>query len=543
MQHGAGLLISGAEKLAASVSDKRRKRLKKLALRVQMPPRATPLASTGNSLPAGFTYLAQLVAHDMTQIADPYFLEDGERDEISTARSKPLCLETLYGDGPMGTPLVYEYSGGRKHFGRNGRLRLGLVRAHAPGGSIGSPQARDIPRLGCPMFKDADDPVSAGWPCPADVLAGNYPRNSETDNAATEPLLADQRNDDNLLVSQLLTVFIRLHNLFYDEAFAQEKKIVPAFRRARLATTAIYQSILAEELFPALLDPVVWEHYYHKNGHDNIDTKDPVPALFKHGAFRIGHSMVQNQYAISRLPTKPIKEFLKRETVAGASQLPITDKWIIDWVDDGAGFFDVPGSTARNRGREMGPSINSSLLAERAILGESAGLASGPAKIISLTYVDYLRAEMLVGHSLLEIRHGLPESFFPSGSLYHDLSKAEKEIVKWLEVPSDYPRPLITSSQLTLKERKKIAAKAPLPFLVQFEAMGGNQPSKRPQRGVKMGPLGSALIARTVAPVLNEHKSKRMKGLAVAKKLLNLSDTHTKNMGSLVRFLDDRVNA
>ena len=162
---------------------------------------ATYMRSTGNPedddndmLPAGYTYLAQLVAHDLLHNVLPLpgsNLEqpDATRDDLERDyRTNRLVLDTIYGGGPSIHPLAYVVRNEPAGTGLQIAPRRG---ARAGGGQRGVQTGR-VPRYPparCPHLNDA--PSARGAP---------------------DALLADPRNDDNLILSQLTALFHELHN-------------------------------------------------------------------------------------------------------------------------------------------------------------------------------------------------------------------------------------------------------------------------------------------------------------------------------------------
>src|SRR5207247_7319418 len=65
-------------------------------------------AATDNPrIPAGFTFLGQFVAHDIT--ADrSLLLHHARLNELRNFRTPRLDLESLYGGGPTGSPYLYD---------------------------------------------------------------------------------------------------------------------------------------------------------------------------------------------------------------------------------------------------------------------------------------------------------------------------------------------------------------------------------------------------------------------------------------------------
>lgn len=528
LSHGLQLNALGNAGLLERVGQPRADLLRKLAARMQVDATDEHLKKPG--IPAGYTYLGQLVAHDMTKPIDPLFLGDAMLDEISATREWPLFLETLYGDGPIGTPLIYQLSGEDAHLGRNGKLRLGLVRGQGSVGEQVTISARDIPRLGCPVSNSQFSPAQRGRPILSECVEGLFGSDNAERTVATEPLLFDPRNDDNLIASQLLTVFIRLHNLLYDRVSrTNEGDMLQRFRFARNMTSAIYQHILLRDYFPKILDGKVWRFYRDLKGRDDLPYRDQtgsrfhVPPMFKHGAFRMGHAMVNRDYMMPRLGGKTsLTGFLKFETTRSRNSLPVTEDWVIDFIGERHGFFDSDLGKAGNKSRAFSPSL------VRTLNSESREAADGlfdqepeAQKELSLTFLDLLRAEKTVGLPFEEIRGAVEKTGLLKGSTFETAEKGREAIQRWLLRSQSACGPPLTEG-----EANQIAANPPLPFAVMFEA-------KNKQR---LGKLGSALVARTVAPILMDstYKSKRSDGLASASKYLNIPEKKLGEIATLI---------
>ena len=125
-------------------------------------------------LPAGYVYLGQFLAHDMTQlVVEEAKTKTGHntlghrkpRVGLSQLRTPSLDLDSVYGQG-FDDPLCYVDKD-------NGEMILGLT------------SLADVPS------------------------ANDLPRNS-SDKIA---LIPDTRNDENFIVAQLHLVFLKLHNL------------------------------------------------------------------------------------------------------------------------------------------------------------------------------------------------------------------------------------------------------------------------------------------------------------------------------------------
>ena len=163
----------------------------KLTKRVRLS-RAEP-GDSNSGIPAGYTYLLQFIAHDMVDSVLSFNLHDSDIiPGARNARSEPLRLETLYGNGPDECPHAYEYTRHQQTQGLIPRIRL---------------------RLG----ERAHEPLPAGNPyCPFRDIARNTAQKSrdgsDADTLLTEAMLADPRNDAHALISQITVLFQLLHN-------------------------------------------------------------------------------------------------------------------------------------------------------------------------------------------------------------------------------------------------------------------------------------------------------------------------------------------
>ncbi|MEP3478604.1 MAG: heme peroxidase family protein [Fuerstiella sp.] len=265
-------------------------------------------------IPAGMTYLGQFIDHDITldlteglptSVLDPTAIENG--------RTPGLDLDSVYGAGPGegSNSAAYEDDGLHLTLGQTtGRDIFGVDEAFP----------NDLPR------KPADDPE-----CPRAAIIG------------------DGRNDENLAVAQTHLAFLKFHNRIVDEGNH-------SFEDARRVARQHYQSIVLHDFLPRLVDPAVADDVA-TNGRkffmpDGLAAgmRPCMPVEFSVAAYRLGHSMIRNEYEWNRVfsSTGPgsiatlglVFEFSEVSTHRGIFTEPtVPSDWIIRWNS----FHDFTG--------------------------------------------------------------------------------------------------------------------------------------------------------------------------------------------------------
>src|ERR1041385_2872099 len=196
-------------------------------------------------IPSGYTYLLQFVAHDLVHSAIPLSVAGSVGAGTANARRTPLQLETLFGSGPVGSPFVYALDAPNDD--RRTKLRLGRTRWKHLNATGGCP-FRDIARAQAENVTGIDRSIAG------------------VRIALTEALVADPRNDDHAVMSQLTELFALLHNALIDLIRRQEQgsgrnsQFGAAYKRflcAREAVTLTYHNILRNDLMRRGLHPAV----------------------------------------------------------------------------------------------------------------------------------------------------------------------------------------------------------------------------------------------------------------------------------------------
>jgi hypothetical protein len=300
--------------------------------------RYTTPDSRDPTIPAGFTYLGQFVAHDLTFDRTAAALGSAVSvQEMVQGRSPALDLDSLYGRGPTKDPALYQLDGMK--------LRTGTT------------ASADFPRNDPGVNVDR-----AGFDL---ARVGEGSTKSERQTA----LIPDRRNDENLTLAQMHLAFIRFHNRVVD-TFAAERpsSADDVFERTRAAIVKHYQWMIKTDFLPRIVDPDVLNDVFTRGRRWFESAASPadkptMPVEFSVAAYRFGHSMVRDAYEWNRVfqtagpgPVARL-DLLFRFSGASGNLSPEGDpndrdsggferlptNWIIDWRR----FFDF-GEAKRN---------------------------------------------------------------------------------------------------------------------------------------------------------------------------------------------------
>lgn len=295
--------------------------------------------------PAAFTYFGQFVFHDMV-FSRVFGVEPGRRRNrnLRNAVSFGLDLSGLYGRGPSVDGHLYD----TPEANRPGTCRFPLGLPRMPDGS-------PVEAASCP-----------GWDVPRIDLGGGFisARGRQT---SYRPLIADVRNDDNLMLSQLLATLMCTHNRLVDVQLDNGvRDAVVAYDRARTFLTGAYRRTVIHDYLWRMLDPGVWAMFFSKTG----DWRGPhvhqlrrrglsgLPVEFTFGAARFAHAMVRRSYRVNHqfdLEPGNLQEMLSFSSQRENGDVPVPVKWIVDWkrfAGDGDGV---------QRARRISPFLSPSL--------------------------------------------------------------------------------------------------------------------------------------------------------------------------------------
>ncbi|HRD78313.1 MAG TPA: peroxidase family protein [Hyphomicrobiaceae bacterium] len=434
---------------------------------------AGPLPFDNPQVPSAYTYLLQLAAHDLvhSSVSLAGTGADLGVSGIVNSRNVPLTLETIYGGGPEVCPHAYKIdqafvsSGGRVS-----RTRLRLGRLRIDNRLDASCPMRDVAR-GEPLHASDDphrDPSASVWP--------------------SEALVADPRNDDHAILSQLTVLFHLLHNHLVDRMEAlglpsdgpSEQQAFRRFLAARTAVTLIYRHILRNDVLPRILHPDVTSWY---GSNSPLEVAHGIPLEFTHGAFRFAHAMVRDRYSVTRDAPLDTERALQQSSHRGFGFLPVSTEWRVDWRR----FVPVPGHPMpMNLSRRIGPSYPGVLSSSRLfpVLAPEAGAASLPYGLIGRDLMSASLAGLWSVPALTaELQGRLGAGLVP-------------DFAAWQAALGDW---LTAQSVFDAAEVATLAADPPLPFYCLFEAsktLRAGLPHDT-LGGLKLGVIGSIIVADT----------------------------------------------
>ena len=475
-------------------------------------------------LPSGYTYLLQFVAHDLvdTVVSLESSANRAVGRSLRNGRTRPLMLDTLYGDGPAECPHLYV------------------------------PNARGAP---------ADSPrsllvVSEFGPDARPRLTATCPAHDFQRSASlADVVAADPRNDAHPIVAQVTLLFVMLHNWIARAQGIPERgtALEIHWRRhlcARGITTLMYRTILERDVLPRLLHPDVLVAY--RGSSDlQLDAAPGITAEFTAGAFRFAHALVRKSYTLNdQSGVADLSMGLLQSSRHG--QRPDAN-WAVDWKN----FFG-PGDVA-NHARRIGPNYATPLSNSDELPSKLEARRSQDPAIVAvdkgLALRDFLTAAHLglwsVPGLLDEARSRLRACGSPLVGILPDYHAAWREPVRnWLGQPGTGDR--FGNGQSVSEDLEKIASDPPLPFFILFEAaheLDGGRPRPPAADGSKfrgaggrtLGPLGSIIIADTLYPLLrmgprigqDESQSVASRMMEAATTLARDADVDVSKLGAL----------
>lgn len=280
------------------------------APRFDLPNKAWRQACMENaSIPAGYTYLSQLLGHDLGNSVPANSVPSSKPQNplLSPALGlynlieNPFSLETVYGKGPVGTPHLY--------FQDTLRFRI-----------------------------KASSELTELFPLPLDD-------GPVAPNVIPSRLLADTRNRDTAMLHRLTVVWMQYHNLVSKKLVQQQ---VPGIRddehgklrksfllniyvQSRATVLETWHRVIMKDLLRVFCHPDVFEIPLNR-----LSTLKPLSTTDAlHGLMRSFHALPLEDYQLNN-SDRPLLKDIRNQLLEG--------KWGLDWQL----FF---GPTATNKTR------------------------------------------------------------------------------------------------------------------------------------------------------------------------------------------------
>lgn len=256
-----------------------------------------PTPQDNSAVPAGYTYLAQFVDHDIT--FDPVSSLDRSNDPnaLENYRTPRYDLDSVYGGGPLASRHLYDVDDPDK-----------LLVGQNPSGGF---EPVDLPR-----------------------------------NQQGVALVGDPRNDVHVIIGQLHLQFLRAHNATVERVrgdSALRRGAESVLDSAQRLMRWHYQWIVVTELLPRIVGPETADAVLLRDANGRLRASlalySPrrrafMPIEHSAAAYRFGHSMIRPSYQLnSDRPAVPIfstaGDTEPTADLRGFRRLPVG--WTVAW--------------------------------------------------------------------------------------------------------------------------------------------------------------------------------------------------------------------
>ncbi|MEK7785685.1 MAG: peroxidase family protein, partial [Chloroflexota bacterium] len=228
------------------------------------------------TMTAGVTFLGQFIDHDLTLDPRSPLMERTDPRRTTNFRTAAFDLDSVYGNGPEGSPELYDRSSGDIKF------RVEVI-----------PGSETVSRKGAVRY--------------------DLPRDGNS-----TALIGDGRNDENVVISQLHLAMLRFHNAVIDRLRATPALagLSPEriFQMAQRQVRWHYQWIVLNEFLPLTIGQELVRDIL-RNGTRFYTIDDPfssdrfrdrerdraalIPIEWAVAAYRFGHSQVRPSYRLN----------------------------------------------------------------------------------------------------------------------------------------------------------------------------------------------------------------------------------------------------
>jgi Animal haem peroxidase len=446
-----------------------------------------------SGIDAGYTYLGQFIDHDITFDPASSLQKRNDVDALVDFRTPALDLDSLYGSGPDDQPYLYTGNGRKFQLGRD--LLEGIN---------GKPIGKDLPRH---RWDDED---------------------GTTYNRA---LIGDKRNDENVIVSQLHSIFLQFHNRLADDNPSWDFATIQRQVRWHYQYVVLHDFLLQitnSEVYRSVLPHIATGSSIHEHPPRLLFYKAKneafMPIEFAAAAYRFGHSMVRPIYRLNQRltggnnpPSDPTTPNEQQRGIDGrqfifagipARGLNGFDAFPQEWGIDWNLFFDLTGDKDRRVTKDRTqPSykIDTSLVNPLAFLPEFSAIDKRP----PLDNISKLQPDPLPplpkqfnNLAFRNLLRGMAMSL-PSGQ---DVARAmgytplkDEELKVGKATTADEFKALQSIATIS----PDFIGKAPLWYYVLAEAAHDwLQAGGQPGTPVRMGKVGSRIVLETFVGLL-----------------------------------------
>ena len=383
------------------------------------------------TMTAGVTFFGQFLDHDITLDPRSPLLEQSHPRKTTNFRTAAFDLDSLYGEGPQGSPELYDLSSGEI------KMKVEAI----PGSEL-------VSRKGAIRFDLPRDPHNTA-------------------------ILGDSRNDEHVILAQFHLAMLRFHNAVIDHLRADpahaDQSAEQIFKKAQRQVRWHYQWIIVHEFLPLTIGQELVDNLLRKgprfyqvddgaDGRRDRRSKDPLlPIEFSVAAYRFGHSQIRPSYRLNFGPTggSPFFAFLFDDTqdpnspdpddLRGGKRAP---RRFVDWQT----FFKFDNNFRPNK------QIDGKLSSVVMLLPGSRGPAPG----LPSDGVQSLASRNLMRH----VNFGIPSG---------------QAIARRMGVPA------LTPAQLDMLKPFEMEKSTPLWFYIMKEA-------ELMEDGLRLGPVGGRIV-------------------------------------------------
>ena len=377
---------------------------------------------------AGTTFMGQFLDHDMTFDTTSRLGVPTPPEQSPNARTPSFDLDSVYGGGPTGSPQLYD---------PRDRAKLRIE----SGGLF-----EDVPR-----------------------------------NADGSAIIADPRNDENLVISGLQAAFIKFHNNMVETVRSEglvdnTSSTSEVFRAARRQTRWHYQNMILTQFLPQIVGQTMVDDILRRGrSYFRADYGGYMPVEFQTGTYRMGHSMVRPSYR-ANFTGQP----------SGKPNAPEFFGLIFDPSQEGV------SDSEDLRGGSRAP---------RRFIGWPTFFDFGDGNVRPNKIIDAVISTPLFQLPLFAIASGDPPTSLPERNLLRHLTwslPSGQTLAARMGVPPLSPAELGTTGVGDI--RSSFLTSTPLWFYILHEALVRAD-------GLRLGPVGGRIVGEVIIGLLQLDRS------------------------------------